>query len=111
MECSEVKKNINKFLKGQVSRNDKRKMYYHLKTCNDCKEVLFDEFSFFTTFNDLDVSLDFNYENKLEEILKKIETDIVATDDEDKKRYLTISILICICLIILLIIAIKLVYR
>ena len=110
MQCSVAQKNINNFLRKTLKGNELRKTYYHLATCPDCKEVLLDEFSFYTTFNDLDIDLDFNYEKKLNEFMNNIKWQIINSDKKIIKKYRFISIIICVVFILLLVIALKVVY-
>ncbi len=110
MNCSQAKKNINAFLRGTLKGNELRRTYYHLKKCDSCREVLLDEFSFYTTFNDLDKDLDFNYEKNLNEYMTKVEKSILSHDARLKRKYVIISLMICSILVLLLVIAIKVVY-
>ena len=111
MDCNVAEKNINSFLRESLKGNELRKTYYHLKKCERCKEVLLDEFSFYTTFNDLDKNLDFNYEKKLNEFMNKIEFQIKNNDSVLIQKYVITSILICVGILVLLIIALRVVYR
>ena len=111
MKCESAQKNINCFLKGTLKGNELRKTYYHLAKCNKCKEVLLDEFSFYTTFNDLDKDLDFNYEKNLNRFMRKIGDRLKNQDETMTRNFVIASILICIFLIILLALAIRIVYR
>lgn len=111
MDCNVAEKNINSFLRETLKGNELRKTYYHLKKCERCKEVLLDEFSFYTTFNDLDKNLDFNYEKKLNEFMNKIEFQIKNNDSILIQKYVITSILICVGILVLLIIALRVVYR
>lgn len=112
MDCSVAQKNMNSFLRETLKGNELRKTYYHLKNCKgQCKEVLLDEFSFYTTFNDLDKDLDFNYEKKLEEFMKKIGDRIQTGDLKLKTKYFFISILACLAFVVILIVALRIVYR
>lgn len=111
MQCKTAQKNINSFLKETLKGNELRRTYYHLAKCPECKEILLDEFSFYTVFNDLDNELDFSYKKKLDELMKRIEDEIVLGDKRKVKRYTIISIIMCVMFVILLIIAIKVMYR
>ena len=111
MQCKTAQKNINSFLKETLKGNELRRTYYHLAKCPECKEILLDEFSFYTVFNDLDNELDFSYKKKLDELMKRIEDEIVSGDKRKVKRYTIISIIMCVMFVILLIIAIKVMYR
>lgn len=82
-----------------------------MKKCQDCKEVLLDEFSFYTTFNDLDKDLDFNYQKQLNEFMKKTEDSIKTRDNKMTRRYILVSILICVLFTIILVIALRVTYR
>ena len=111
MDCKTAQKNINSFLKETLRGNELRRTYYHLKKCQDCKEVLLDEFSFYTTFNDLDKDLDFNYQKQLNEFMKKTEDSIKIRDNKMTRRYILVSILICVLFTIILVIALRVTYR
>lgn len=111
MDCSVVQNNFNSLLKGTLSGNELRRTYYHIVKCDECREVLLDEFSFYTTFNDLDKDLDFNYEKKLNELLLSIKNNIENKDMAKVVRYTIYSILICLAFIVILFLALKLVYR
>ena len=111
MQCSVAQKNINSFLRQTLKGNELRKTYYHLQKCKECKEVLLDEFSFYTTFNDLDKDLDFNYEKNLSSFMSKIEKNIKDRDAKLRRRYIIISIAICIVFLLILIIALRVMYR
>lgn len=110
MDCETARKNMNGFLKGTLKSLEQRRTYYHVQKCSECKEVLLDEFSFYTTFNDLDTDLDFNYVKGFEKFLKGIKDNIEINDAEIKLRYILLSILICIIFIIILFIAVRLAY-
>ena len=110
MQCSVVQKNINSFLKETLKGNELRKTYYHLLKCPECKEVLLDEFSFYTTFNDLDKDLDFNYERNLNLFMEKIGNRIKNKDAKMTRNFIVASILLCILFIIILIIALRIMY-
>ena len=111
MDCKTAQKNINSFLRETLRGNELRRTYYHLKKCQDCKEVLLDEFSFYTTFNDLDKDLDFNYQKQLNEFMKKTEDSIKTRDNKMTRRYILVSILICVLFTIILVIALRVTYR
>ena len=111
MQCNVAQKNIKSFLRETLKGNELRKTYYHLKKCPECKEVLLDEFSFYTTINDLDKDLDFNYEKNLAKFMSKIEKRITDNDSNLIFKYYFISILICIVFLFILIIALRLMYR
>ena len=112
MQCSDAQKNINSFIRETLKGDELRKTYYHLANCkNDCKEVLLDEFSFYTTFNDLDKDLDFNYEKNLSRFMKKIEDKIKTTDAKLISKYVLVSIIICVILVLILVVAIRLMYE
>ena len=111
MDCKTAQKNINSFLRETLRGNELRRTYYHLKKCQDCKEVLLDEFSFYTTFNDLDKDLDFNYQKQLNEFMKKTEDSIKIRDNKMTRRYILVSILICVLFTIILVIALRVTYR
>lgn len=111
MDCSAAKKNINSFLRETLRGNELRRTYYHLKECEKCREVLLDEFSFYTTFNDLDKDLDFNYQKKLNELMDATEKKIKSKDNKKTRKYIIISIGICIIFVILLIIALRITYK
>ncbi len=111
MNCKTAQKNINSFLRETLRDNELRRTYYHLKRCQECKEVLLDEFSFYTAFNDLDKDLNFNYQKKLNEFMNKTEDRIKTNDSKKTKKYLIISIAICVVFVILLVIALKVTYR
>ena len=97
--CSVAEKNINSFIRGTLKGNELRKVYYHLKKCAKCREVLLDEFSFYMTFNDLD------------KLMADTEFDIKRNDAIIKQNYFAMSVAICAFFLLLLIIAIKVVYR
>ena len=111
MQCGVAQKNINSFLRETLKGNELRKTYYHLKKCPKCKEVLLDEFSFYTTFNDLDKDLDFNYERNLEKLMSDIEEKIKSRDSVLTSRFIIASIFICFIFLLILIIALRLMYR
>ena len=111
MQCSTAQKNINSFLRETLRGNELRRTYYHLKKCQDCKEVLLDEFSFYTTFNDLDKDLDFNYERNLKKFMNKIGDRIKSKDDKLTSTYIFASVMICIMFLIILIIAMRIAYK
>ena len=111
MLCSEAQKNINSFLRKTLKGNELRKTYYHLLKCRECKEVLLDEFSFYTTFNDLDKDLDFNYERKLTEFMNGVGEKIKSRDSNMISKFTLVSILLCILFLIILIIALRIMYR
>ena len=111
MDCSTAQKNINNFLRETLKGNELRKTYYHLKNCDTCKEVLLDEFSFYTTFNDLDKDLDFNYERNLKKFMNKIGDRIKSKDDKLTSKYIFASVMICIMFLIILIIALRIAYK
>ena len=81
-----------------------------MKKCQECKEVLLDEFSFYTAFNDLDKDLNFNYQKQLAEFMNKTENIIKTSDSKKTRKYLITSIAICVVFVILLVIAIKVMY-
>ena len=110
MQCSVVQKNINSFLKETLKGNELRKTYYHLLKCPECKEVLLDEFSFYTTFNDLDKDLDFNYERNLNSFMEKIGNRIKTKDSQMIRHFVVASILICVLFVIILIVALRIMY-
>lgn len=110
MDCETARKNMNGFLRGTLKSLEQRRTYYHIEKCSECKEVLLDEFSFYTTFNDLDTDLDFNYVKGFEKFLRNVKEKIESGDEELKIRYTILSILICILFIIILYLAIRLVY-
>ncbi len=110
MQCSEAQKNINSFLRQTLKGNELRKTYYHLTKCPECKEVLLDEFSFYTTFNDLDKDLDFNYEKNLSEFMENVGLKIKARDAKLVNRYILMSIFICIVFLMILVIALRIMY-
>lgn len=110
MQCDEAQKNINSFLRKTLKGNELRKTYYHLQKCKECKEVLLDEFSFYTTFNDLDRDLDFNYEKNLSEFMEKVGLKIKTRDAKLVNRYILMSIFICIVFLMILVIALRLMY-
>ena len=110
MQCNVAQKNINSFLRETLKGNELRRTYYHLAKCRECKEVLLDEFSFYTTFNDLDKDLDFNYEKKLNEFMRNVEGKIKNSDLRKINKYVLMSIVICTIFVLILIIAIRLVY-
>lgn len=109
MECNVARSNINALLKGTIKGNNLRRTYYHIKSCEKCKEILLDEFSFYTTFNDLDTDLDFNYKTKLEEFLMKIENKILVNDSDKKLKYTVISLCICFVFAILVALALRMI--
>ena len=111
MDCSVAEKNINSFIRGTLKGNKLRKVYYHLKKCAKCREVLLDEFSFYMTFNDLDKDLNFNYQKNLDKLMADTEFDIKRNDAIIKQNYFAMSVAICAFFLLLLIIAIKVVYR
>ena len=111
MQCSTAQKNINSFLRETLKGNELRKTYYHLKNCDICKEVLLDEFSFYTTFNDLDKDLGFNYEKNLKIFMDKIGERIKSKDDKMISKYIFASIAICVMFIFILVIALRIVYK
>lgn len=111
MNCKVAEKNLGEFFRGTLKGNELRQTYYHLKECNRCKEVLLDEFSFYTTFNDLDTDLNFSYEKSLNRFMEMIEQSIKMYDYSLKIKYIILSILICVAFFVLLIIALKVVYR
>ena len=111
MNCSQAKKNINAFLRGTLKGNELRRTYYHLKKCDSCREVLLDEFSFYTTFNDLDKDLDFNYEKNLSEFMERIGFKIKSRDTALVQRYILVSIFICFVFLMILVIALRIMYR
>ena len=82
-----------------------------MKKCTECKEVLLDEFSFYTTFNDLDKDLDFNYQKNLNKFMNSVESKIKLHDYRLMKKYIFISIAICIVFVVLLVIALRITYR
>ena len=111
MQCSVAQKNINSFLRQTLKGNELRKTYYHLQKCQECKEVLLDEFSFYTTFNDLDKDLDFNYEKNLSEFMERIGFKIKSRDTALVQRYILVSIFICFVFLMILVIALRIMYR
>lgn len=111
MQCQTAQKNINSFLRETLKGNELRRTYYHLVKCPDCKEILLDEFSFYTVFNDLDSDLNFSYNNKLKELMKRTEDKIVNGDKKKVRKYILASIMICIIFVALLIVALKVMYR
>ena len=110
MNCNTAQKNINSFLRETLRGNELRRTYYHLKKCQECKEVLLDEFSFYTAFNDLDKDLNFNYQKQLAEFMNKTENIIKTSDSKKTRKYLITSSAICVVFVILLVIAIKVMY-
>ena len=110
MDCSTAQKNINNFLRETLIGNELRRTYYHLKECEKCREVLLDEFSFYTTFNDLDRDLDFNYERNLNRFMNKIGDRIKSHDSSLISRYVLMSIIICISFVAIITIALRIVY-
>mgnify|MGYP006873037107 CR=1 FL=1 len=111
MDCTAASKNINSFIKGTLKGNELRHTYFHLKKCDKCREVLLDEFSFYTIFNDLDKNLDFNYKKSLEKLMHVAERKIIEHDEKLRKKYFIMSIAICILFFVLLVIALRVVYR
>ena len=111
MQCSTAQKNINSFLRETLKGNELRKTHYHLKNCETCKEVLLDEFSFYTTFNDLDRDLGFNYERNLKKFMDKIGERIKSRDDKLTSKYIFASVMICIMFLIILIIVLRIAYK
>ena len=111
MQCDEAQKNINSFLRKTLKGNELRKTYYHLKKCSKCKEVLLDEFSFYTTFNDLDKDLDFNYKKNLEKYMNSIEEKIKSRDSVMISRFIIASVAICFLFLLILVLALRLMYR
>lgn len=111
MQCSIAQKNINSFLRETLKGNELRKTYYHLQKCPECKEVLLDEFSFYTTFNDLDKDLGFNYEKKLSEFMERIGLKIKTRDSKLVNRYVFISVFICFAFLMILVIALRIMYK
>ena len=111
MQCSVAQKNINSFIRKTLKGNELRKTYYHLKKCPECKEVLLDEFSFYTTFNDLDKDLDFNYERNLNNFMDEIGENIKNRDASLMGKYIVASIAICILFLIILILALRIMYK
>ena len=111
MDCDYAQKKIDSFIKGTLKGNELRRTLYHIKGCPKCKEVLLDEFSFYTAFNDLDRDLDFNYSNKLNSLLNSVEERIKIKDSYLRQKYFVISVLICFFMLFLVVIALKVVYR
>lgn len=111
MNCSTARSKINGLLKGTIKGNELRRTYYHIVNCPKCMEILLDEFSFYTTFNDLDKDLGFNYKKKLDELLNKIKTKIEVSDSDKTLKYIVISFAICIIFIVIVAIAIRITYR
>lgn len=111
MECTEAQSKFVSLFKGTIKGNELRKTYYHIVNCKKgCKEILLDEFSFYTTFNDLDKDLDFNYKRKLDELLDSIKMKIETGDSDKTIRYILISIAMCVAFVILVALAIRIVY-
>ena len=111
MQCKTAQKNINSFLKETLKGNELRRTYYHLAKCPECKEILLDEFSFYTVLNDLDSDIGFSFRKKLEEFMENTEKKIVNGDKRKIKSYTLLSIIICVIFVVLLIIALKVMYR
>ena len=111
VNCEEIRKNINLFLKNKLNSNDVRKFYYHIKHCKKCYEQLLDEYTFFVTFNDLDDDFHFNYEKSLNEKLEKIENNFETNDNKKIFDYTLYSLLILFFLFFVLIISIRVVYK
>lgn len=111
MNCKVVQKNFNSLIKGTLKGRQLRQTYYHIENCSECKEVLLDEFSFYATFNDLDKDLNFNYKNRVDEMLNSIKTNIEVGDIANALKYVVFSIIICIGTLVILAIALRLVYR
>ena len=111
MDCNDAQKKIDSFIKGTLKGNELRRVFYHIKDCEECYEVLLDEFSFYTAFNDLDRDLDFNYKKRLDLIMKDIENKIKIKDSSLRQKYFIISLLICFAFLFLVVIALKVVYR
>lgn len=111
MNCKSAQKRIGAFIRGTLSGNELRKTYYHINKCDKCKEILLDEFSFYTVFNDLDKELDFNYHNKINELLEKTGEDIKKSDSIKIMKYRIYSFLICVLGAVIVFIALKVVYR
>lgn len=101
---------MNSFLRETLKGDELRKTYYHLTKCKNCKEVLLDEFSFYTTFNDLDKDLSFNYEKNLSKFMRKIGEGIQLQDSSATFRYVIISVLLCLLFILILIVALRIMY-
>ena len=111
MDCSVAKKKIDSFIKGTLKGNELRCVFYHIKDCKECNEVLLDEFSFYTAFNDLDRDLDFNYKERLNIMMNETESRIKMRDATLKQRYFIMSLLICFVFLFLVVVALKVVYR
>ena len=111
MDCSIAQKKIDSFIKGTLNGNELRRFFYHIKDCKECNEVLLDEFSFYTAFNDLDRDLDFNYKEKLKIMMKDTEDKIKIRDSYLRHKYFIMSLLICFVFLFLVVIALKVVYR
>ena len=111
MDCSTAQKKIDSFIKGTLKGNELRRVFYHIKDCEECNEVLLDEFSFYTAFNDLDRDLDFNYKERLDLMMKNTEDKIRIKDATLKQKYFIMSLLICFAFLFLVVIALKVVYR
>ena len=111
MDCSTAQKKIDSFIKGTLKGNELRRVFYHIKNCEECNEILLDEFSFYTAFNDLDRDLDFNYKERLNIMMNETESRIKMRDATLKQRYFIISLLICFAFLFLVVIALKVVYR
>lgn len=110
MTCVETEKNLTQFIRKTLSGNALRRTYYHIIGCKKCREALLDEFSFYTTFNDLDKDLDFNYDKQCKKLLNDIGSSIKKHDNSLRTKYVAISISFCIIAIILVGIAVRFVY-
>ena len=111
MDCSTAQNKIDRFVKGTLKGNELRRTFYHIKGCKKCSEVLLDEFSFYTAFNDLDRDLDFNYKKRLAIMMNDTENMIKAKDAYLRQKYFVVSLLICFAFLFLVVIALRVVYR
>ncbi len=110
MNCNTAEKNLGSLIRGTLKGNELRRTYYHIKKCPMCYELLLDEFSFYTSFNDLDVDLDFNYKKNLNKLLDDIGYNLKKYDAHLKNKYILYSILFCVASIVVVAIAVRFVF-
>ena len=111
MNCVDFRNNINLFLNNKLYGNKLRQFVYHATDCKDCHSSLYDEFVFYTTYNDLDLDVGFDYNEVLDEKLNDVKLQFEISDKDATNRYIIISIVLCIVIIIALAFLVRFIYR
>ena len=103
--------NIPKFFKNELTGNELRRFAYHFVECETCREQAMEEYAFYTTYNDLDKELNFDYRKDLK---KKIDNTISQIESNDKIlqiKYFIVSVLICIFGVIAVGLLLRIIYK